>query len=132
MQSNLPAEKWESVYALLRQHDDALLAIASGRYEWIGRMVRAAVVHPRLGQISLTKQLDRWAVHPFWGLVILAGILGLVFWLTFTIGSPVQGWLDTQIVGGLAGLATLLLIDAPFWIRSLIVDGVIGGAGSVV
>jgi len=132
MQSNLPAEKWEAVYTLLRQHDDALLAIASGRYEWIGRMVRAAVVHPRLGQISLTKQLDRWAVHPFWGLVILAGILGLVFWLTFTVGTPVQGWLDAQIVGGLTGVANQLLAAAPFWIRSLIVDGVIGGVGSVV
>ena len=132
MQGILPGETWESVYHLLRQHDDALLAIASGRYEWIGRMVRAAVVHPRLGQISLTKQLDRWAVHPVWGLAILAGILGLVFWLTFTIGSPVQGWLDAQIVGGLTGLASNLLASAPFLIRSLIVDGVIGGVGAVV
>jgi ferrous iron transport protein B len=132
MQGLLPVETWDAIYRLLRQHDDALLAIASGRYEWIGRMVRAAVVHPRLGQISLTKQLDRWAVHPVWGLAILAGILGLVFWLTFTIGSPIQGWLGTQIVGGLAGLANQLLASAPFWIRSLIVDGVIGGVGAVV
>jgi ferrous iron transport protein B len=132
MQNNLPAGKWESVYTLLRQHDDALLAIASGRYEWIGRMVRAAVVHPKLGQISLTKQLDRWMVHPLWGLVILAGILGIVFWLTFTIGTPLQGWLDTLIVGGLSSLANQLLVDAPFWIRSLIVDGLIGGVGSVI
>jgi ferrous iron transport protein B len=132
MQKELPAERWNTVHSLLRQHDDALLAIASGRYEWIGRMIRAAVVQPKLGQISLTKQLDHWAVHPLWGLVILAGILGLVFWLTFTIGSPVQGWLDTVIVGGLSGLANQILANAPFWIRSLIVDGLIGGVGSVV
>ena len=132
IQNNLPAENWEAVYTLLRQHDDALLAIASGRYEWIGRMVRAAVVHPKIGQISFTKQLDRWAVHPFWGLVILAGILGVVFWLTFTIGSPVQGWLATQIIGGLTGLANGLLASAPFWIRSLIVDGLLGGVGAVI
>lgn len=132
LQKDLPAEKWESVYSLLRQHDDALLAIASGRYEWIGRMIRAAVVQPKIGQISFTKQLDRWAVHPFWGLAILAGILGLVFWLTFTIGSPIQGWLDAQIVGGLTGFVNQLLANTPFWIRSLLVDGVIGGVGSVV
>jgi ferrous iron transport protein B len=132
IQRNLPANLWEAVYNLLRRHDDALLAIASGRYEWIGRMVRAAVVHPKIGQISLTKQLDRWAVHPFWGLVILAGILGLVFWLTFTIGSPIQGWLDTLLVGGLASLANQLLASAPFWVRSLIVDGVLGGVGAVI
>jgi len=131
MQSVLPEEKWEVVHNLLRQHDGALLAIASGRYEWIGRMVRAAVVHPKMGQISLTKELDRWATHPFWGLVILAGILGLVFWLTFTIGSPIQGWLDSQVVGGLSTLAAQLLANAPFWLRGLIVDGVIGGVGAV-
>ncbi|HEY3473223.1 MAG TPA: ferrous iron transport protein B [Anaerolineales bacterium] len=132
MQSYLPSVTWDAVHSLLRQHDDALLAIASGRYEWIGRMIRAAVVHPKIGQISLTKQLDRWAVHPAWGLVILAGILGLVFWLTFTIGSPIQGWLDSVLVGGLAGLGNQLLASAPFWVRSLVVDGVIGGVGAVV
>lgn len=132
MQGSLPVEKWQAVYNLLRQHDDALLAIASGRYEWIGRMVRAAVVQPKIGQISLTKQLDRWAVHPVWGLVILAGILGIVFWLTFTIGSPIQGWLDSVIVGGLTNLANQLLAGAPFWIRSLLVDGVLGGVGAVM
>ena len=132
MQTALPAEKWEAVYDLLRQHDDALLAIASGRYEWIGRMVRAAVVHPKVGQISITNRLDRWAAHPFWGLVILAGILGLVFWLTFTIGSPVQGWLSAQVVGGLSGLMSQALAGAPFWFRSLFVDGVLGGVGAVI
>jgi ferrous iron transport protein B len=132
MQETLPDQTWQDIHRLLRQHDDALLAIASGRYEWIGRMVRAAVVHPKIGQVSLTKQIDRWAVHPFWGLVILAGILGLVFWLTFTIGSPIQGWLSTQVVGGLAGLAGQILVNAPFWIRSLIVNGLLGGVGAVV
>ncbi|MEW5940126.1 MAG: ferrous iron transport protein B [Chloroflexota bacterium] len=132
MTSELPAEKWEAVSALLRQHDDALLAIASGRYEWIGRLVRAAVVRPKIGQLSLTNQLDRWAAHPFWGLTVLAGILGLVFWLTFTIGSPIQTWLDTQVVGGLSALATQLLASAPFWFRSLIVDGIFGGLGAVL
>ncbi|HSK66575.1 MAG TPA: ferrous iron transport protein B, partial [Anaerolineales bacterium] len=132
MQGSLPAATREAIHNLLRQHDDALLAIASGRYEWIGRMIRAAVVQPKIGQISLTKQLDHWTVHPLWGLVILAGILGLVFWLTFTIGSPIQGWLDSQILVGLTGIATRLLAHAPFWIRSLLVDGVIGGVGAVV
>jgi ferrous iron transport protein B len=132
LQGSLPAEKWQFVNRILRQHDDALLAVASGRYEWIGRMVRAAVVQPRMGQISWTKQIDRWAAHPAWGLFILAAILGLVFWLTFSIGAPVQGWLDTQIVGGMARLAGQLLVSAPSWFRGLIVDGILGGAGAVL
>jgi ferrous iron transport protein B len=132
MRNSLAPAKWDAVNLVLRSHDDALLAVASGRYEWIGRMVRAAVVQPRMGQISWTKRLDEWAAHPFWGLWILAGILGLVFWLTFTIGSPAQVWLDTRVVGGLAALASRLLAGSPFWIRGLVVDGVLGGAGAVI
>ncbi|MCX6053752.1 MAG: ferrous iron transport protein B [Chloroflexi bacterium] len=132
MRSALPASNWEAVNAILVQHDDAFLAVASGRYEWIARMMRAAVVRPKVGQISLTERLDRWAAHPFWGLVILAGILGLVFWLTFTIGSPVQTWLSKELVSRLAALASAWLISAPAWLQGLLVGGVIGGVGSVI
>ncbi len=132
MQAALPIERWETVNEILKAHDDAMLAIASGRYEWIEWMERAAVKHPKAGQISLTDRLDRWATHPFWGLVILASVLGLVFWLTFAIGSPVQAWLDTHIVSNLAHLAFSGLAAAPFWVRGLIVDGIIGGVGSVL
>ena len=64
VQSTLSAERWEEIHAILRQHDDALLAIASGRYDWIGRMTRAAVTHPKVGQISRTDRIDKWAAHP--------------------------------------------------------------------
>lgn len=132
MQAALPAPAWEQVQALLQKHDDAMLAVASGRYEWIGRMVRAAVARPRMGQVSWTQQIDRWAAHPFWGLAILAGILGFVFWLTFSIGAPIQTWLDEVVVSGLAGWAADLLAGAPFWLRGIVVDGVLGGAGAVL
>jgi ferrous iron transport protein B len=132
MRTELPLERWELVAETLKAHDDALLAIASGRYEWIERMIRAAVVRPKAGQISLTQRIDHWAAHPFWGLVILAGMLGLVFWLTFTVGTPIQEWLDVQIVARISGLAATLLRSAPLWLRGLVVDGVLGGAGAVL
>jgi ferrous iron transport protein B len=132
IQQALPEKEWNEVNQVLRQHDDALLAVASGRYEWISRMVRAAVVRPRMGQVSWTKQIDRWAAHPFWGLVMLAGILGIVFWVTFSIGAPIQNWLNTQVVGNLSSLVNTVLAGAPFWVRGMLVDGVLGGAGAVL
>jgi ferrous iron transport protein B len=132
MQSSLAPERWAAVEAILRQHDDALLAVASGRYEWIGRMVRAAVLQPRMGQVSWTKQIDTWATHPFWGMAVLAGILGLVFWLTFSIGAPIQTWLNSTVVGNLSGFTAGLLAGAPFWVRGMLVDGVLGGVGAVL
>ncbi len=131
MKDALPPERWAEVHAVLQAHDDAQVAVASGRYEWIGRMVRAAVTRPRIGQIGLTERLDRWATHPIWGLVILASILGLVFWLTYTIGAPVQGWLENG-VGALAEGVRGLLAGAPAWLSGLLADGVIGGAGAVL
>jgi len=127
----LPPERWAQVHAILMAHEDAVLAVASGRYEWVGRMIRAAVTRPRAGQITLTGRLDRWATHPFWGLVVLAGILGLVFWLTFAIGTPLQSLLDTYVIGGLSSLAGQWLAGAPVWLSGLVVDGIIGGAGMV-
>jgi len=132
MQEHLPEERWQSVYDILRQHDDAMVAVASGRYEWIGRMIRAAVTRPKVGQIGLTERLDRWATHPLWGLILLASILGLTFWLTYTIGAPLQELLDTYVVGNLAELARIRLAGGAPWLSALIVDGIIGGVGAVL
>jgi ferrous iron transport protein B len=95
-------------------------------------MMCSAVTHPKVGQVGLIERIDRIAAHPLWGLFILAGILGLVFWLTFTVGSPLQGWLDAQIIAPLAGLAAQALASAPFWLQGMVVDGLIGGVGSVL
>ncbi len=132
MESELPAESMSAVSAILRQHDDAFLAVASGRYEWIGRMVRAAVTQPRIGQISMTERLDHWAAHPIWGLFILAGMLGLVFWVTFTLAAPVQDWMDERLIAPFAEWVGGLLQGAPSWVQGMVVDGAIGGVGSVL
>jgi len=132
METNLPKPVWDAVYAVTCAHDDAFLAVASGRYEWIGQIIRSAVAHPKVGQVGLTDRIDRWAAHPVWGLVILALILGLVFWLTFTVGSPLQELMDTYLIAPLAGLAGQALSSAPVWVQGMIVDGLIGGVGSVL
>jgi ferrous iron transport protein B len=132
MNGCLPEDCRKALHDLLRQHDDALVAVASGRYEWIGRMIRAALTRPRTGRIGLTERLDRWATHPFWGLVILAGILGLAFWLTYAVGAPLQELLDTYVVSTLATVVRSVLAGGPSWLADLVADGVIGGAGAML
>ena len=125
-------EEWERIHALLKQHEDAFLDVAGGRYEWIERMVRAAISKPRAGVITLTDRLDRVATHPFWGLVVLLSIFGLVFWLTYMVAMPVVDWLDTVVIFWLADGARGILASAPQWLISLVVDGLIGGVGMVL
>ncbi len=131
-QSWLPENNWSSIAVLLKEHEDAVLDIASGRYDWIARMVRAAVRHPGLGQISLTDRLDRIAVHPLWGLLLLLAMFALIFWLTFTVAAPIQHWLDVAVVEQFQGWLAAALANAPPWLVDLLVHGVLGGAGIVV
>ena len=123
---------WGEPYALLVKHDDAFLAVASGRYEWIERMVRAAVVRPKPGQVTITDRMDRLATHPLWGMLILLGVLGVLFWLTYAIGTPLQAWLETNVVRTLAEAAREMLSSAPAWLSGLMADGVILGVGTVL
>lgn len=131
MQAQLPPPLWAEAHALLHQHEDAILDIAGARYEWIERMVRAAVVRPRLGQVGLTARLDTVLTHPFWGTLVLLAVLGSVFFITYALGTPLQEWLD-ELLGLLAEGVSDALTFAPAWFAALLADGVIGGAGMVI
>lgn len=125
-------EAWDGVQKILLKHEDAILDITGGRYEWIGRMVRVALFRPRSGTIVWTDRLDRIATHPFWGFVLLLGVFGLVFWLTFAVANPLMNLLNTGLVIPLANFTQNALVNAPAWLSGLIVDGLIGGAGTVL
>jgi len=125
-------EVWSRVHALLMQHEDAYLDIAGGRYEWIGRMVRAAVTRPRVGVVCLTDRVDKIATHPLWGLALLLGMFGLVFWLTYTVATPIVDWLDAAVVVPLAGGMRAALEPVSPWLSGLLADGILGGAGTVL
>ncbi len=131
MQSALPPEAWRQLHGILLRHEDAYLDIAGGRYEWIGRMVRAAVIQPKAGAITVTERIDRVATHPIAGLVLLLAILGLAFWLTYTIATPSAEWLSTRVLGALDAVAAWSLRNAPAWLFRLVSDGLIHGVGTV-
>jgi len=131
VRERLSPEQWKAVDALLYRHEDAVLDIASARYAWIERMIRAAVTRPRVGQVSFTGRLDNVLTHPLWGMLILLAVLGGVFWLTYTIGAPLQGWMGDW-AQKLADLSRQQLAAAPPWLTALIADGLIGGVGLVI
>jgi ferrous iron transport protein B len=127
----LPDGDRHTLQALLDAHKDAGLDIAGDRYEWIARVMRAAVTHGDIGRVSLTDRLDRWALHPIWGMLSLLGVSALVFALTFGLGAPVQGLLDRGGVEPLRAWVGTAFSGAPRWVAGLLADGVLGGAGIV-
>ena len=125
-------EAWERVNAILAEHEDAYLDIAGGRYDWVGRMVRAAVAKPKRGVTGITDHIDRVATHPLWGLLVLIAAFGLMFWITYTVANPAARALSGLVSGDLSAWLHGLLDWAPAWLSGVLVDGVVAGAGTVL
>ncbi|MEW6067337.1 MAG: ferrous iron transport protein B [Nitrospirota bacterium] len=127
----LPEDKWDEVQSLLHKHEDSLLAVVHGRYDWIEDIIRLSVSQHKKGQILITDRLDHVLTRPVFGIPILLGILACVFLLTYKIGSPVQTMLES-IITSFAKWLEPFLSSAPSWASGILIDGVIGGAGTVL
>jgi ferrous iron transport protein B len=131
MRRRMPADDWKAVGALLYRHEDAVLDIAGARYHWIGRMVRAAVVEPPASRMGRTERADRVLTHALWGNLALVAALGAVFFLTFSVGGPLQSALSGAILA-LGDDVRSWLAGAPRWIAELVAGGLLGGLGMVL
>ena len=87
----------------------------------------AAPLAPRLQRLQL--QIDVWVLHPVWGLLILAALLFVTFQAVFSWATPAQEVIKSGMALLADGLTTRM---PPGPLRSLLVDGAIAGAGSVL
>ena len=78
---------------------------------------------------SPTTRLDRYALHPVFGPIILAVLMFLVFQAVFSWAAAPMDWID----GSVSAAGAWVQAHMPDgMLRSLLVDGVISGAGSVL
>ncbi len=131
MKGIMPPEAWKEIELLLSKHEDALRAVLGGRYDWIEDVTRAAVSQFKRGQVLMTDRIDHILTRPLTGIPILLAILGFVFMLSFLIGSPLQNLLE-QAMQSLANILSEILNTEPWWVRGVVVNGIIAGAGSVL
>ncbi len=89
-----------------------------------------AIASPKAMQFQrFQHRIDALAMHPVWGLLILAAVLFLVFQAVFSWANvPMDAIKATMAT--MADLATTHMSDGP--LRSLLVDGVIAGVGGVL
>lgn len=77
----------------------------------------------------LSDRIDRVVLHPVAGPLLLGVLLFLMFQAVFAWAEAPMGWIEA----GTAWLGDLMTAVAPAgWLRSLLVDGVIAGAGGVL
>jgi len=94
----------------------------------VRRILQAAVREPEV-DTRLDDAIDRVVLHPFWGVPILAAILFLMFQAVFSWAQLPMDALEQ----GVQHAGALLQAAMPDGVlRSLVVDGVVAGVGSVL
>lgn len=101
---------------------------AIARYAWIEAALDG-VVRRRPATRSIDARIDRIVTHPLWGTLLFAATMFAVFSSIFTLAAPLMDALSGS-VDALGQMIRDMLPEGA--IRSMIVDGVIAGAGSVV
>lgn len=100
------------------------------RYGWIKQRV-AGLVHrsPREQRTSTSDRIDRWLTHRWFGLLFFMALMFLIFQsITWFAALPMDGielatsWVGEQVASTMG----------PGPLRSLLVDGIIAGIGSVL
>ena len=92
------------------------------------RLLALAVTMPRR-TAEVDDALDRWLLHPVVGLLSLAVVMFLIFQAVYAWATPIMDLIDAGTTA-LSAQAGMLLPDGP--LKSLLVDGIIKGVGSVV
>jgi len=101
---------------------------AAATFAEVRRILAASVRHP-IDDCRLDDALDAVLLHPVLGLAILAGALFLMFQAVFS-WATVPMDLIKQSVEAVAGVVQAQMAEGP--LRSLLVDGIIAGTGSVL
>jgi ferrous iron transport protein B len=102
---------------------------AMARYQWVGKVLEGVVTQAKHRKRTWTDRIDRVLTHKVWGTVVFVVLMAVMFQSVFYVAEPAS-WLIESLNGWLAGLVNASLADGP--LRSLLVNGVIGGMGGVL
>ena len=114
---------------------DHAAAIADMRYSFIQRVCDATVIKPKQSKESMrSNKIDRFLTGKYTGIPAFIVIMGLVFYLTFNvIGAFLQDLLQKGIDALTVVVSNgLVAANVNPVIRSLVIDGIFTGVGSVL
>ena len=134
-----PNEKEMVEHIILQMEEERGLdrnaAMADMRFAFIRRLTAQTVVKPRESkEYRRSRRIDRVMTGRWTAIPIFLVIMCCVIWLSIDVlGAPLQDLLDQ----GIQGLAGVVGTGLDRWgvapaVRSLVVDGVFGGVGTVI
>lgn len=115
--------------------DDAESIITTERYDYIAELTGRLVRKKRKQKLTGSDKIDKIVTNRWLALPIFFLIMWGVYYVSIqSIGDMTIGWVETLIGDWIGGAVSngLTAVGAAEWLHSLIVDGIIGGVGSVL
>ena len=99
------------------------------RYGWITGVLDRTVQRSARRERTMSDRIDAVVLHRVWGWVIFLVLMAVVFQSIFAWAAPLQDAIEGAVAWAGQGVGSLLPEGD---LRSLVVDGVIAGVGSVL
>jgi ferrous iron transport protein B len=99
------------------------------RRAFVTQLCELAARRPETHQQTLSDKIDVVLLHPIYGWLLLLGVFFTLFWAIFSFAQIPMAWIGSG-QSMLSGWVESLMEVGD--LRSLIVDGIIGGVGGVV
>ncbi len=131
------AQKIESITADCEEEfdDDSESIITNGRYEYIDGVIHTCL-QKKPQKLSTSDKIDRIVTNRWLALPIFAVIMTLVYYISVTtVGQIATDFVNDTLFGDWIsnGLTNWMAsVNAADWLVSLIVNGIVGGVGTVL
>ncbi len=112
------------------RHASCESVITDARYGYINGLLKDVVKQdPNKDRLALTDKIDKVLTNVLLGPIIMIAVLYAMFYITIEYGAYPQGWVE-EFFGWLGGIVDESMEEGA--LKSLIVDGIIGGVGGVL
>ena len=102
-------------------------------YRFIEEVLSEVIVKESVESTTITEKIDSIVLNRFLAYPLFLLILYVIFMFTFNwVGQPLSDAMDEYIISGIVNLLENLLQNSSPWFSSLIIDGIVGGVGSVI
>jgi len=109
------------------------LFIADARYGFAAGLLRETRINDMSANSRvISDKIDEILCHKTFGVPFFLFAMYAIFWLTFTVGSYPMGWIESGFSLFADGINLLFGEGSNSLLRSLLVDGIIGGVGGVL
>ncbi len=115
--------------------DDSESIITNERYIYIANVINGCLKKKNRG-MTVSDKIDKIVTNRILALPIFAAVMFIVYYVSITtVGSWATDWTNDTLFGEWipnAVYSFLESINCAVWLKSLIVDGIIGGVGAVL